>query len=789
MRFSIPAFMMLCIGFARSAAGAADPTTLWYAQPAKDWNEALPLGNGRLGAMVFGGVNEECFQLNEDTLWSGAPHDYNHPGAFGHLAEIRSLIAGRQFTEAGKLGNQTMLGIPREQACYQPLGDLKLSFPHQGDVTGYRRQLDMRDATVRVSYRAGAVQYTREVFVSHPDQAMVVRLTGDQPGSITFDASFSSPHPFKTTARADGQLWMDGDVQAGHIPTGKHGTRFSAGVRALVDGGKIVATDGKLAVSRANAVTLIYSAATSYRNYRDNDGDASALCQSHLEAAAGKPWTRLRDAHLADVRAMFDRVGFDLTLGKDPVNPAQTPLPVAEAVDLPTDQRVAAANRGTRDALLIMQCFQFGRYLLIAGSRPGSQPLNLQGIWNRSMRPMWGSKLTLNCNAQINYWPTESCNLSECHEPLLRMIDELREPGRVTAKNNYNARGWVVHHNTDIWRGTAVVDGFTWGAFTTAGPWLCRHLWEHYAFTQNRQFLARSWPIMKEAAEFFLDFLIEGDNGVLVTSPSISFEQEFRMQDGKTGRLCAGPTMDNQILRDFLTHCINASEILDTDADFRAKLAATRARLAPTRVNPRNGQLMEWRDDWDAHDLNSGQLAPLWGLYPGDEITPWGTPELAAAAEKTFLSRNMMTGSWCSATRLNYAARLGLPVLAEDVLNRHLSGHLFPNLLSKFADRYGVQIDGNLGVTAGIAELLLQSHGDTIRLLPALPPSWSSGSVRGLRARGGFEIDLEWKDSTLAHVRLRSLCGKPCRIYYHGKQVDLETKAGESLTLDRNLEK
>lgn len=765
-----------------------NPDVLWFRQPAANWNEALPLGNGRLGAMIFGGVNEERFQLNEDTLWSGAPQDYNRLGASNHLAEIRRLIADQQFAEAEKFGNQTMLGIPKQQASYQPLGDLHLVFPNGGEVTDYRRELDMRDSTVRVAYRFGAVGFTREAFISYPNHVMVVRLDCNQPGGLTFDIKLSSPHPFSTTAEAEGWLWMDGEVKNGHIPEGKHGTRFAVAVCASVDGGEITAVDGKLSVTRAQTATLIYSAATSYRNHRDNNGDARALCRQHLDAAVGKPWQQLRDAHLADVRALFDRVRFDLKSAEgSPVAMPGEQSPAA-LVDLPTDQRVINASRGNIDPLLVRQSFQIGRYLLIAGSRPGSQPLNLQGIWNPSPQPMWGSKWTLNCNTQINYWPVETCNLSECHEPLLRMVAELREPGRVTAKNNYNARGWVVHHNTDIWRGTAIVDGFTWGAFTTAGPWLCRHLWEHYEFTRDTEFLARAWPVMKEAAEFFMDFLIPDENGLLVSSPAISFEQGFRTPDGKLGRLCAGPTMDMQILRDFFSRCIKASRILGIDADFRAQLEAMTARLAPTKVSPRDGQLMEWRDDWSVNDLNSGQLAPLWGLHPGEEITPWDTPELAEAAEKTFLSRKIMTGSWCSATRLHYAARLGRPVLAGDMLDRHLRGHLLPNLLSKFSDRWGFQIDGNLGVTAGIAELLLQSHGGSLRLLPALPPSWTSGSIRGLRARGGFEVDLAWQASKLTQARVRSISGEPCRVYYQGRQVDLKVKAGECVTLDHELE-
>ncbi len=789
MKIAILAFALLGITMTPAAvvANETDPLTLWYRQPATHWNEALPIGNGRLGAMVFGGVNEERLQLNEDTLWSGAPHDYNHPGAFEHLAEIRKLIAEEQFAEAEKLGNEKMLGIPKGQASYQPLGDLKVSFSHHGETTDYRRALDLRNAIARVSYQVGGVRFTREVFISYPDQVMVMRLTCDQPGGLNFDLALSSPHTNGVHVSPEGQLTMSGEVKIGHIPAGKHGTRFAAGIRVIVEGGEIAAGENRLSVRNARTATVLYSAATSYRNYRDNDGDARSLCEKHLETASGKPWTALRDAHIADVRALFDRVAFDLELRKGNWSSDAPVRTMAEALKLPTDQRVEDAKNGIRDPLLIVQSFQLGRYLLIAGSRPGSQPLNLQGIWSESTRPMWGSKWTLNCNAQINYWPVETCNLSECHEPLLRMVEELREPGRVTARTNYNTRGWVVHHNTDIWRGTAIVDGFSWGPFTTAGPWLCRHLWEHYEFTSDRAFLARAWPTMKEAAEFFLDFLVPDEKGFLVTSPAISFEQGFRTPDGKSGRICAGPIMDMQILRDFFTQCIRTAQTLDTDAEFRVRLEQARDRLVPTRVNPRDGQLMDWRDDWYVNGVDSGQLAPLWGVYPGEEITPWAAPELAAAATKTFLSRELITGSWCSATRLNYAARLGLPILAEDILNRHLRGHLLPSLLSKFTDKWGFQIDGNLGVTAGIAELLLQSHGGAIRLLPALPPSWTSGSVRGLRARGGLEVDLEWEHSVLTRVRVRSLSGLSCRVQYDGKDRELATTPGQIIDLDKTL--
>jgi len=751
-----------------SETSSLDDNTLWFRPPAANWNAALPLGNGRLGAMIFGGVAEERIQLNEDTLWSGAPHDYNRTGAGAHLAEIRKLIDEEKFEDAKQLGDREMLGSPPSQASYQPLGDLKLAFRHGGEATGYRRELDMRDAVARTRYQIGTTRFTRETFISHPDQVMVVRLTCDQPGGLDFDVGLSSPQEHAVSTQGDSGLLMTGEVNRGHIPEGKHGTRFAAGVMVQTDGGKIAAGQGKLIVSGATAATLLYSAATSYRNYQDNDGDARALCEKHLQAAASKPWEQLRAAHVADVRALFDRVRMDLG--------------GHEANQRPTDERIAAVHRGAADPLLAAQYFQLGRYLTIAGSRPGTQPMTLQGIWNESVEPNWGSRYTLNCNLEINYSLTELANLGELHEPLLRMIDELRVPGRVTAKNQYNCGGWMLHHNTDIWRGTAIVDGFQWGAWPTAGAWLCRHLWEHYDFSRDKAWLARAYPVMKEAAEFFADFLIPDKHGNLVTTPTISFEQTFTTLDGKKGVHCAGPTMDMQMLRDLFGHCISASEILGVDVEFREKLVAMRAKLIPTRISPRTGQIMEWREDWNA-DNWSGQLAPLWGLWPGDEITPHATPDLTTAARKTMMSRDMMFGSWCSAVRLNYAARMRDGALAEDMLNRHMRDHLMPNLLSKFSDGWGFQIDGNLGVAAGIGELLLQSHEAVITLLPALPPSWKNGSVTGLRTRGGFEVGIAWKHGKLTGATIRSVSGTKCKVRYADKTIDLDLPSGTTKEL------
>ena len=578
-----------------------DDNTLWFRQPAAHWTEALPLGNGRLGSMVFGGVAEERIQLNEDTLWSGAPHDYNRSGAADHLTEIRKLIDEEKFEEAKQLGDREMLGIPSSQATYQPLGDLKLAFRHGGEATDYHRELDMRDSVARTRYQIGPARFTRETFISHPDQVMVVHLTCDHPGGLDFDVGLSSPQEHTVGIEGDNGLLMTGEVKRGHIPEGKHGTRFATRVVLQTDGGKIAAGDGKLSVRGATTATLVYSTATSYRNYQDNDGDARALCEKHLQAASGKPLEQLRAAHVTDVRGLFDRVRMDLG--------------GHEANQRPTDERIAAVHQGSTDPLLVERYFQFGRYLTIAGSRPGSQPMTLQGIWNESVDPNWGSRYTLNCNLEINYSLTELANLGELHEPLLRMIDELRAPGRVTAKNQYNCSGWMLHHNTDIWRGTAIVDGFQWGAWPTAGAWLCRHLWEHYDFGRDKAFLASAYPIMKEAAEFFADFLIPDKHGNLVTSPAISFEQTFTTLDGKKGVLCAGPTMDMQMLRDLFNHCIAASEILDMDADFREKLVGMRAKLIPTRISPRTGEIMEWREDWNA-DKGPASSRPCGGCGP-----------------------------------------------------------------------------------------------------------------------------------------------------------------------------
>lgn len=753
--------------------------TLWYRKPAEKWIEAMPVGNGRLGAMVFGGVDTERLQLNEDTLWSGGPHVYDNPQALEHLEEVRALIKRGQLRKARKLSDKYLLGAPPFQQAYQPLGNMYIYFDHKESPTEYLRELDMDKAIVRVRYRLGRVRFTREVFASCPDQVIAIRLEADTPAKLSFEVAMDSPHPYSIRRPQDGILSMVGELGPHKgarlmAPWEGDGLKFEAGVRIVIKGGKFHPAQNRLRVENADSALLLYTAATSYKNYTDITGDPAAACEGYLSTAAAKSYEQLREAHIKDYHGLFGRVQLDLG--------------GAEAARLPTDERLDAVINGAEDDLFVAQCFHFGRYLLISCSRAGTQPANLQGIWNKNMHPAWGAKWTLNINAEMNYWPAETCNLAECHEPLLRLVEELRAPGRATAGIHYNCRGFVTHHNTDLWRGTAPVDRTSTGMWPMGAAWLSRHLWEHYDFSRDTEYLKRAYPTIKEAAEFFLDYLIEDENGYLVTCPAISFEQGFLRPNGSHGRLCMGPTMDMQILRDLFSHCIEAGEILNIDKTFRQTMTSMRSRLVPTRINEKTGRIPEWSDDREPHSASTGQIAQLWGLNPGDQITPWATPALAAAAKKSLIYRDVpKLGSWISGTRLNFAARLGEAELAYETLYRHMRGHVASSLMSFFTSDV-FQIDGNMGVTAGVAEMILQSHSGLINLLSALPAAWPEGHVRGLRARGGFELDINWKHGKLTEAILRSRAGNSCRIHYSGKTIELDTDRDRTYRLDGNLE-
>ncbi|MHC4482615.1 MAG: glycoside hydrolase family 95 protein, partial [Planctomycetota bacterium] len=634
------AFWLLCFFALASVTGAECKRNrgeesegrlrLWYRQPAKKWVEALPIGNGRLGAMVFGRVGEERIQLNEDTVWAGGPYDPSNPEALATLPRVRELIFSGKYREAHELIKQKMMAKPLRQMPYQPVGDLELRFhDEQQEFSDYRRELDLKTAIVRVEYSVNEVKYRREIFSSAVDQVIVMRLTADKPGSIGFAAMMDSPQKVTVEAIEPDSLVMNG--VSGDARGIKGSVSFRCRVRVRAEGGKITANGNELAVTGANSATLLIAAATNYVNYKDLSGDPEVRVKQYLSKAGRKGYGKLRSDHVNDYQKLFNRV--ELDLGR------------TDAVKKPTDERLKTFKDGN-DPQLVELFFQFGRYLLISSSRPGTQPANLQGLWNESMTPPWDSKYTVNINAEMNYWPAEVCNLSECHEPLLRMITELAEPGGRTAKVHYGARGWVCHHNTDLWRATAPIDGPQWGMWPTGGAWLCTHLWEHYLFSGDKEYLREVYPVMRGATEFFVDTLVEEPNHRwLVTCPSLSPELGVR---GHGTSICAGPTMDMQILRDLFSHCIEASEILGVDAEFRQQLKQTRQRLAPMQIG-RHGQLQEWLEDWDDPNCHHRHSSHLYGLHPSNQITKEDTPELFKAARKSLTIRGDEGTGWSMA--------------------------------------------------------------------------------------------------------------------------------------------
>ena len=726
---------------AARAAETSPAWVLWYRKPAEKWTDALPVGNGRLGAMVFGGVETERLSLNQDTLWSGYQRDWNNPDAKNYLPEVRRLALDQEnYAEADKVCRK-MQG-PYNQS-YLPLADLHLKFEHAGAVSDYRRELDLDAAIARVGYRAGGVRFTREVFSSAPDQAIVVRLSADQPAKLDFTVSLDSPLRHTTTAAGRDTLRLSGKAPAHVDPnyfksdnpivyddTPGKGMNFEGRIEAIAEGGAVEAAGNQLRVRGATAVTLLFTAAPG--------------------AAAGRrAYAELRERHVADHRSLFRRV--DLRLPR-------------AAADAPTDERLARFETNPDPSLLALY-FQYGRYLLIASSRPGTQPANLQGIWNDQVRPPWSSNWTANINAQMNYWPAETCNLSECHEPLLDMIAELAVNGKETAKVNYGLPGWVSHHNVDLWRQSAPVGNFgqgspTWANWQMSGPWFCAHLWERFLFTRDLEFLRRrAYPVMRGAAEFCLAWLIEDKQGRLTTCPSFSTENTFRGADGKPAQTSAGCTMDMALIRELFANCIQASKHLGTDAGLAAKLEAARQRLVPYQIG-KHGQLQEWSKDFDEPEPGHRHMSHMYPLYPGSEFTARRMPEFWRAA-RVSLERRIAAGGaytgWSRAWAIAFWARLNDGDMAHESLVKLMTKSTGPNLFDTHPAGQGwiFQIDGNFGATAAIAEMLVQSHEDTIEFLPALPKAWPDGHVKGLRARGNVEVDVAWARGRATQAELR----------------------------------
>lgn len=747
--FSIFLFFLFLIGFSQDNKNLK----LWYTEPSgKTWENALPIGNGFLGAMVYGNVENEIIQLNENTVWSGGPNNNDNPNALASLPEIRKMIFEGKHKDAEKLANETFITKKSHGQMFQPVGNLNLNFAGHENFANYRRELDIQNAIAKTSYEVDGVTYTREVFVSFSERVIIMHISSNKKDKISFIANYNSLHKEKNfTINASKDLEITGR-------TSDHdGVRsvinFKGITRIKLDGGRLEQTDDSLVVKDANAVTIFISIATNFNNYKDVSGDEVKRATDYMNKGYGKSYESIKKFHSAAYQKYFNRVKLDLG--------------VTPEANLPTDARLKNF-RNTNDPQFVALYYQYGRYLLISSSQPGGQPANLQGIWNNSLNPAWDSKYTININAEMNYWPAEKTNLSELHEPFLKMVKELSVTGQETAKTMYGTRGWMAHHNTDIWRATGAIDGAFWGLWTAGGGWTSQHLWEHYLYTGDKEFLIASYPILKGAALFYVDFLVEHPKYKwLVVNPGNSPENAPQVHNGSS--LDAGTTMDNQIVYDVFTTTIKAAEILKEDAALIDTLKQFRSRLSPMHIGKHN-QLQEWLDDIDDPKDNHRHVSHLYGLFPSNQISAYKTPELFAASKNTLLQRGDVSTGWSMGWKINWWAKLQDGNHAYSLIKNQLTplgvnpegGGTYNNL---FDAHPPFQIDGNFGCTSGITEMLVQSSDGAIHLLPALPDVWPEGSIQGIRARGGFEIvEMKWKNAQLTKLVVKSALGGNLRL-------------------------
>lgn len=732
---------------------------LWYDKPAGNWNEALPIGNGALAAMVFGDVKTDRLQLNEETIWAGEPGNNIPKNVYKPIQQIRKLLFEGKYKEAQDLSNKT---FPRSAPSdlnygmqYQTAGNLLLKFPEYLKVTNYRRQLDISKAISNTSFKADGINFKREYIASVSDRVILVRLNADKPGSINFTIGVNSPFKNYRVHTQNEKLILSGVSSSVDNKKGK--VRYQLQIQPRVDGGKVVRTDTSIIISKANAVTLYISIGTNYKNYNDITGDEVSTTSKYLNAALIKSYDVLKARHVTSFTKYFNRVSLDLG--------------VTDAIKKPTNIRIAEYAKGYDPALTSLY-FQFGRYLLITSSMPGSHPANLQGKWNEKLSPPWDSKYTVNINTEMNYWPAEVTALPEMHEPLFNMLKDLSVTGKESASQMYGARGWNMHHNTDIWRITGPVDGGFYGMWPMGGAWLSQHLWQHYLFTGDTNFLKAYYPVLKGAAMFYVDVLQEEPTHKwLVVAPSMSPENTYLPSVG----VSAGTTMDNQLVFDVFSNVIRSSEILGTDNSFADTLKAMIKRLPPMQIG-RHGQLQEWLHDLDKEKDQHRHVSHLYGLFPSNQISPFNNPELFEAAKRSLTIRGDKSTGWSMGWKVNLWARLLDGNRAYKLITDQLSpapmetsgqnGGTYPNL---FDAHPPFQIDGNFGCTSGIAEMLLQSHDGEIHILPALPDQWKNGTVRGLIARGGFVVDITWSNGRLSHLKVKSTIGGNCRLRVHNQ--------------------